>query len=289
MGPTIRIAVIVSCVVVALVAVIVFWLLANSLWVRTGTSPQKLRRLADVPSEAWTRLQGKTIFFGHQSVGHNIIRGLQELETNRESQHLNIVETKDSNKIAGPMLAHALVGKNRDPESKIAEFRELLEGGLGERVDIAFFKFCYVDVEKTSNPDALVAAYSKAMDALKSRFPHVTFVHVTVPLCTPERSLREGIKRLLDRSSVLRHNQARARYNSLLRERYAGKEPLCDLALYETLGPEGLRHYSRQDGQEVPVLVPSYASGAGHLNPMGQRHVAERLLIELLDLVGGSQ
>jgi len=288
MGATVRLALIVALVAVALVGAIMFWFRATSLRVRTGPGPQKLRRLADVPAEAWTRLQGKTIFFGHQSVGSNLVSGLQELEAGHKSLHLNIVATKDANKIVGPMLAHAPVGKNHYPESKIAEFQELLEGGLGEKADIAFFKFCYVDLKKTSDPDALLTVYGKAMDGLKARFPRVAFVHVTVPLRAPEKGLKEGIKRLLGRSPELDDNRVRARYNHLLRERYSGKEPLFDLALYETLGPEGLRHYSLRNGQEVPVLVPSYTDDGGHLNPMGRRQVAEQLLIELLDLAGGS-
>ncbi len=288
MGPTVKLVFVASLVALALVGAIVLWFLANSLGVRTGTSPQKLRHLADVPAEAWTRLQGKTIFFGHQSVGYNIIRGFLDLEASHKSLHLNVVETKDASRIAGPMLAHAPVGKNRDPESKIAEFQELLEGGLGEKVDIAFFKFCYVDIDKSSNPEAILAAYSKAMEALKSRFPRVAFVHVTIPLRAPEKGLKEGIKRLLGRSPELDDNRLRAQYNSLLRERYAGKELLFDLALYETLGPDGLRHYSLRNEQEVPVLARAYTDDGGHLNPTGREHVAEQLLIHLLDLAGGS-
>jgi hypothetical protein len=276
-------------VAVALVGAIVLWFLATSLRVRTGTSPQKVRRLANVGPEAWTRLNNKTIFFGHQSVGYNIIRGLQDLQASHKLLNLKIVETKDAQKIEGPVLAHGTVGRNRSPESKIAEFKDLLEGGLGEKVNIAFLKFCYVDITRNSDPEALLAAYSKAMDALKSRFPRVAFVHVTVPLCAPEKGLKEGIKRLLGRSPELDDNLVRARYNRLLRERYSGKEPLFDLALYETLGPDGLRRYSLRNGQEVPVLVPSYTDDGGHLNPMGQRHVAEQLLLELLDLAGSSQ
>lgn len=288
MGPTMRLALIASLATMAVVAALVFWHLATSVQVRTGASPQKLRRLADVTPRAWARLNGKTIFFGHQSVGYNLVRGLQDLRANYKSLTLSIVETKDANKITSPMLAHAAVGRNRDPQAKIAEFQELLEGGLGEKVNIAFFKFCYIDMNKTSDPEAILAAYSKAMDTLKSRFPRIAFVHVTVPLCAPEKGLKEGIKRLLGRSPTWDDNQVRARYNSLLRQRYAGKEPLFDLALYETLDSEGLRRYSLRKGHEVPVLVPAYTDDGGHLNPTGQRHVAEQLLMDLLNVAENS-
>jgi hypothetical protein len=286
-----------TCVPLAIGAVT---LIATTLLVLTTrirvckvTCSHTVRHLADIPAEAWTWLSGKTIFFGHQSVGYDIVAGIGELAARHDFLNLKIVRTKDTNEIAGPMLAHATVGRNLDPESKTAEFKELMEGGLAEKVDIAFFKFCFVDIGKTSNPEAIFADYCKAMDSLKSRFQHVVFVHVTVPLCGPPGEargiLKAGIKRLLGRPTVLDENQVRARYNSLLCERFSGKEPLFDLALYETLGPEGLRHYSLKNGQEIPILARVYTDDGGHLNAMGRRHIAEQLVIELADLASGSQ
>jgi len=164
----------------------------------------------------------------------------------------------------------------------------LMEGGLAEKVDVAFFKFCFVDIGSTSNPDAILASYCEAMNTLKSRYPQVVFVHVTVPLCGPPKKakgiLKTSIKRLIGRPAVLDDNLVRARYNALLSERFSGKEALFDLALYETLGPDCLQHSSLWRGHEVPVLVQSYTDDGGHLNVLGRRHVAEQLLIKLLDL-----
>lgn len=263
---------------------------ASSVRVRKEISPHTIRRLVDVPAEAWARLSQKTIFFGHQSVGKNIIDGVRNLTESDKSVSLNIVETKDAKTIVSPMFVHATVGRNRSPESKIAEFKELMENGFGEKVDIAFFKFCYVDMGKDSNPEAILAAYCEAMDSLKTRFPEVVFVHVTVPLRAPyrRRAVMAAMDRLLDRSVELQDNEIRERYNALLRERVSGKEPLFDLALYETLDPQGLRHYSMKDGQEIPLLVHLYTDDGGHLNAVGRRHVAEQLLISLLDLTRSS-
>lgn len=275
------------------VAAIALLVLGTSIRVRKGTSSHAMRHLANVPLEAWVRLSGRTIFFGHQSVGYDIIDGIQDLAASHGSLNLNIVETNDANEIEGSVLAHARIGRNMDPDSKIAEFKMLMEGGLAEKVDVAFFKFCFVDIGSTSDPDAILTTYCEAMNTLKSRFPQVVFVHVTVPLCGPPKTakgmLKASIKRLIGRPPVLGENQARARYNALLRKRFSGKEPLFDLALYETLGLNGLPHYSLRNGQEVPILVRSYTDDGGHLNAMGRRHVAEQLLIELVDLAGGSQ
>lgn len=293
MGPMARLGCIAALVIVIAMVALVLFILTTSIREYTVPGSQKIRRLGDVPLDAWARLRDKTIFFGHHSVGGNIVQGLQELAAGRESLKLNIVKTKDPKSIQGPVLAHASVGQNLQPLSKIAEFQTLMHNGLAEEVDIAFFKLCFVDMGKTSDPNAILAAYSAAMDTLKSRFPKVVFVHLTVPLCGPPQKaigiLKASARRLLGRPPVLEENQVRARFNSLLRERYSGKEPLFDLALYETLGSDGLRHYGLRNGQEVPVLARSYTDDGGHLNLMGRQHVAEQLLIYLADLACGAQ
>lgn len=84
----------------------------------------------DIAPSAWAGLNEKTIFFGHQSVGRDIICGIQDLAAAHESLRLNIVETKDASEMEGPMLAHALIGRNSHPESKIAEFRTLMRSAV---------------------------------------------------------------------------------------------------------------------------------------------------------------
>ncbi len=268
-------------------------ILTNRAVVRKEMSPQPIRRWADIPPEAWSQLCGKTIFFGHQSVGYDIVSGIRDIVASHEYLGLRIVETKDAKRVDGPALVHAPIGQNLHAESKTAEFTRLMEGGLAEKVDMAFFKFCFVDINESSNPDALFATYCKAMDTLKLRFPHTTFMHVTAPLCGPPTRgvgiMKTSIQRLLGRPTVLDENEVRNRYNALLRERFSRKEPLFDLALYETLGPEGLRHYSLQNGHEIPILAPMYTDDGGHLNARGQRYVAEQLLIQLLEVAGGSR
>ena len=145
-----------------------------------------------------------------------------------------------------------------------------------------------MDITRGVDPNAILDSYCDAVETLKTRFPDVCFMHVTVPLCAPPQTakgiLKTNVKRVLGRSTVLDDNRVRARYNELLRERYSDKEPLFDLARYEALGPDGLEHYGLWKGQQVPILVESYTDDGGHLNAVGRRHVAEQLLIELLEV-----
>lgn len=279
-------------VVLLLIIVGVVLVLGTSIRARKGTAFHGVRGLTDVPLESWKWLTEKRIFFGHRSVGQNIIAGVHDLMASYEFLSLRVVQTEDPAQIEGSVLAHSKIGRNTDPESKIASFTTLMENGLGEKVDIAFFKLCFVDIGQASNIEAIFNTYCEAMDSLKVRFPDVVFVHVTVPLAGPplkvKGMLKETAKRILGRPPVLGENQARARYNALLRERYSGKEPVFDLALYETVDPANVRYYSVRDGQEIPILVRAYTDDGGHLNALGRRHIAEQMLITLSDLSGDS-
>jgi len=279
---------IILLIVAAMVGVMGLLVLGTSIQVHKRTCPHVMRSLVHFPPEAWEQLNNKTIFFGHKSVGNNIIDGIRDLVDSHDYINLRIYETKVADRVNGAMFVHAPVGRNMEPESKIAEFKKIMEGGFAEKVDIAFFKFCYADIVSHSNPDAILAVYCETMEELKARFPEVIFVHVTVPLLAPPKTmkgiLKVKIKRVLGRSTVLDDNRVRARYNELLRERFPGKEPLFDLAEYEALGPDGLRYYILWKGYEVPILVNSYTDDGGHLNVLGRRYVAEQLLIKMLDL-----
>jgi hypothetical protein len=278
-------------ITIAAVVIVTVLLLGASIWMREGRCLYLMPPPKAIPPAAWDRLRERTVFFGHQSVGYNIVEGLQDVAARRGSTGLRIIEIKNADQIEGPMLAHAQIGRNCNPQSKIDEFKAMMEDGVGEKVDIAMFKFCYVDMDVQSKPEAIYGAYCEVMDKLKTRFPKVTFVHVTVPLCglprTTKGRLKASLMQCIGRPTELDDNQVRTRYNTLLRERYAGKEPLFDLAFHETLGPDGLRHYSLCNGQEIPVLVETYTDDGGHLNETGRRHVAENMLSTLLELAGG--
>ena len=109
-----------------------------------GTDPRAL--IAGLSKTDFEHLSKKRIYFGHQSVGFNIVDGLLALEKANPEIGLTIKETRDPAQITSGVFAHGRVGQNQAPSSKIRDFTTTLEGGLGENVDVAFFKFCYVDL-----------------------------------------------------------------------------------------------------------------------------------------------
>ena len=59
-------------------------------------------------------------YFAHQSVGNNIIEGLQQ-------ESINIVGNLHTNNFPEQFIVHSLIGKNLDPISKIQDFSQQVE------------------------------------------------------------------------------------------------------------------------------------------------------------------
>ena len=59
-----------------------------------------------ITPDIWESIVQKKIFFGHQSVGNNIIDGLRMVAKQHQFQALNIIETRNGNDITGPMFVH---------------------------------------------------------------------------------------------------------------------------------------------------------------------------------------
>ncbi len=255
--------------------------------VKTRTDTQKVEQpsIDGVPAAHWRALAGKRIFFGHQSVGYNIIDGIIDVANEHDYVKLNVVQTREPAEFGRPLLAHAQVGRNYDPASKIEGFRNVMDAGVGDKADIALFKFCYVDVTRDSDPKKIFDGYVAAIEDLKRRYPRTKLVHVTVPLCSAPKGIRRNVKQslksLIGKPGVLDDNVMRERYNKLLRDAYSGKEPVFDLALIESVNPKGLKCYAAGRAEKVPVMALAYTDDGGHLNSEGRKKVAEQFLIVL--------
>jgi len=126
-----------------------------------------LEALQGVPESTWTKLSQKKIFFGHQSVGYNIIDGVKDLMGEFPRIKLNIIKTSDPADFNKPLFAHTGVGKNTNPQSKIDAFAGIMQNGIGSKADIAFFKFCLVDITAETDAQKVFAEYKNAMSRLQ--------------------------------------------------------------------------------------------------------------------------
>lgn len=195
------------------------------------------------------------------------------------SQYLDVVESSDPEVFRSPVFAHFRVGQNCDPHSKCRAFAQVLNTGIGERVDVAFFKFCYVDIMAHTDIHELFTVYQDVMAFLSELYPKVIFLHVTVPL----KRMHKGVLGwLCERSGAIncgwQDQVHRHAFNQLLRGAYGGPGRLFDLAGLEATFPDGRPSCFHYCGESVPNLVPEYSDDGGHLNQPASERAARGLL-----------
>lgn len=249
------------------------------------SNPNENRGHSDLVDEAqWRRLASRKIFFGHQSVGDDILRGIRELDASSSRGFLNIVSSDDPASVAGPALVEWHIGRNGDPASKDAAFRQILDKGFGQQGGVAIYKYCFVDLGCGVQPEALFRAYRENARSLLDRYPNLVLVHTTIPLTTVEPGWKAWAKRRLRRPVERDTAAERHHFNQLLRAEYSESQPIFDLAAAESMRPDGGREYFLMGGEKVDTLVPAYTYDGGHLNGAGQYAAARELLLTLASL-----
>jgi hypothetical protein len=201
------------------------------------------------------------VFFGHQSVGENILQGVRDLVAPRTLT-----------------WKHQDIGRNGDPLAKVEAFRAAMLEGLGADADIAIFKLCYADFDRRTDPSALFSRYEESMRELAAARPRTTFVHVTCPLTAVGAGVKTWIKGLLGRAPWGEiENHKRHTYNVRLRGAFRGTATVFDLAAVEAGG--------EAEAGPTPRLLSRFTDDGGHLNALGRRAAATSLLDVLVPLV----
>ena len=242
-------------------------------------------KISDIHKSKWNNLSDKKIYFGHQSVGFNIVDGIYDVMKNNMLIKLNVLETNEPSEFNRPVFAHSRIGENIDPISKNDDFVKFIENGIGNRANYAFYKYCYIDIQSGSDVNKLFDTYSETLAQLKKEYPETIFIHVTVPLVVVQKGWRVFVKKAIGRAvGGYAGNIKRNQFNKLMRNEYKGVEPVFDLARIEATFPDGKLEYYNESGKKYFALVPQYASDGRHLNEKGRRVVAEQLLIFLANL-----
>lgn len=247
--------------------------------------------ISKIEPGSWEDLSGKSFFFGHQSVGGNIIDGLQKVVEKSPQIKLTFVEGNDPDMIGSGIFLHEKLGENTKPNSKISDFVKVINGGIGAKTSYAFLKLCYVDFNSKTNAEKVFQEYKERIETLKTRYPGVTFVHFTAPLMADDNSIIKGsIKRLLGHGRFA-GNVVRNKYNRLLKSQYGGVDPVFDLAYYESISAltgEVSAAYGFT-GKKYLNLHKDNTDDGGHLNSAGREWVAKNLLAFLAKLGTPSQ
>jgi len=229
---------------------------------------------SDITTGDLAKVSRTRVFFGHQSVGMNVLDGIPGVYTAHGMAAPTIEEGGTAPVDQSGFIEHAFIGQNEKPGDKIRDFDAKMRSGIGRQVDVAMMKLCYVDITSNTDVGTLFAKYCEAITALEKDFPEVTFVHVTVPLMTEQGQLSRLKSRLKGSSRFgPAENASRERLNVLIRREYGGGR-LFDLAAVESTAPDGTRAVGAYQGQRYYRLYDGYASDSGHLNSDGARLAA---------------
>lgn len=241
------------------------------------TGPTADGAASDITAAELTKLARTRVFFGHQSVGQNVLDAVPAVFAAHGVQAPPMKERRTETGPQGGFIADAYIGENEKPLLKIQDFAAQLRGGMGKEVDVALMKFCYIDIMVDTDVDALFTTYRDTIAALEREFPGVTFVKVTVPLTTDPGVLGRLKTRLGGSDRFGRgENVARERLNALIRREYA-QDHLFDLAAIESTRPDGTRNAGQAAGRQYFSLHDGYASDLGHLNTDGAKRAATAL------------
>jgi hypothetical protein len=228
---------------------------------------------------------GARVFFGHQSVGANIVEGLGELSRDLKTDSLKLVKVDGPTRIKGACFLHAFIGTNGKPDTKCDAFAQGIKIFSADSIDVAFMKFCFADFGEQTDVAEVFRHYTTTMDSLKLLFPGVTFVHITAPLIRRTPWWKRTAKAVLGRGDDTDiKNRQLNEFNALVRERYRN-EPMFDLAGIESTYPDGTRCIVEQDGTKLFTVVSEYTSDGGHLNEVGRRVVASEFIHALAKII----
>ncbi|HTJ84779.1 MAG TPA: hypothetical protein VL400_23835 [Polyangiaceae bacterium] len=200
-----------------------------------------------------SRVKHARIFFGHQSVGANILDGARSLGFPSRP----ITGTHDFD---APALGEAPLLENHEPLRKVKSF-DAFVSTFGDRVDAVGMKLCWVDFYEPEKLVGLREAYAAEVDSLRKRYPKVAVFHVTPPLATKEPV----------------ENGDRVAFGRWLISTYAQKDVVFDLEAVESMSSAGMPCVSRG----VPALCTEYAADDGHLNAVGAQRAAKAFIVAL--------
>ena len=127
--------------------------------------------------DQWSSAAKARVLFGHQSVGYNILDGVNTLAKEQGVTDFKIADISVAKDSGAAVIVHFEVGRNTDPRSKIDDFLGRIDATSGRRIDVAMMKFCYVDVSDDTRIDTLFKEYkemvARVRAVLRRRAPHL--------------------------------------------------------------------------------------------------------------------
>lgn len=225
----------------------------------------------------YAQIEDKIIYFGHQSIGGEILDGVKKLKDPR----VRILDIDEyAGNIDSPAIYHSLIGANRKPETKIAHFKKIIDNRFNGNVDIAFMKLCFIDFNDETDIDKLFNQYKNTIDFLQKKYPNIQIVHITVPLTVLQEGPKAWLKKILGKPvGGFTGNIKRNQFNDKIRN-YFSNHYVFELDVMESTFPDGTAStfIDEENGRVYRSMVPEYTYDGAHINEKFRLNVAESFL-----------
>lgn len=243
--------------------------------------------LKNVSAAQWDMISQKRIYWGHRSIGSNIINGIRDLVQKYPQIKVKISRPEDGIRADEGCVIHYRVGQQASPETIALDFMALSDTAVQRDIDFVLAGFTPFYGEK--DMDGILSDYKAAVGFLKKKYPDTIFIHETFPLLHSETTWKTRIKKILGRSGTWEYarNIRINEFNKRLREAYLDKEPFFDIAKIQSTLPDGSRSVFTLAGERYYHMVRDYTYDNYHLNEKGREIVARHLLSLLVSLTGG--
>jgi hypothetical protein len=220
-------------------------------------------------------------YFGHQSVGQNIVDGMLDLQKRYPELVWRVLDSTEGAPLGTGYMVHSRIGKNSNPISKLNDFVVGCDTDFVAKYNMSLFKLCYVDIRASTDIELYFNQYVAVMERMQACYPEHVFLHATVPLTVTKVNVKTAIKQILRVNKIweLDDNVRRNQLNAMLRKHYTASGLLFDIAALETRGAEcGKPEGFYRAGQRYDSMSRNLSDDGGHLNSYGSVLIARDLL-----------
>jgi hypothetical protein len=269
-------------IILSILIILIFFVLSDK-----SSSDQKNSSFTinDFQKSKLEKLSKKRIYYGHRSIGNNIITGIRDLMKENSQIKFNIIKPGDRVNHKEGFFMHSMISQNASPKSIADDYEKLMSEVSGEYFDIVFIR--YTPFYDKSDLKDIFADYKETLRLLKNKYPKTIFVHGTFPLNRSKTSWKTWIKKIFGKKDIWEYEQNIKvnEFNKLLRKEYYAKEPFFDIAKFQSTYPNGKRSTFTKDGKTYFHTVSDYTYDGVHLNERGRKIVAEQLLMLFADVI----
>lgn len=240
----------------------------------------KVAAIDSLDNVNWEKINSVSLFFGHKSVGSNLVDGLMMVKEKYPQFSLPVYDLGQEYN-GGPGLYQKMIGENRDTDSKMNDFFAH-QANFSTDNSVVGMKFCYIDITRDTDVNALFEEYRKRIAEFQRQNPGKRVIHFTAPLTSDATDIKSTIKRWLGKR-VRGHgdNLQKRHYNELLLKEY-GEDAVFDIARFQSTLYGNARVAGRINGQAYYAMSPAYTNDGGHLNDYGKEYIATEF-VKFLD------